>query len=71
VPFDAGHAGIQGQRRLLGLRFLHVVLAEGALARGGQRGHRFGRLQLAHGQQARAWPTGLPGRVIKSLNDRI
>ena len=50
---------------LLGRRFLHVVLAEGALA--GRRQFRDGRriLGLADREQPRHWPSGCRCRVLK------
>ena len=59
-----------GQCADLGRGFLHVVLAEGALAGAGQPRHRVRRLRLRYRQQPRLWPVGLPGRVFDRLLER-
>ena len=71
----ADQVPLQRQRpassRLLGQRFLHVVLAEGALARRRPAPRRPRRLGLGHRQQPRRWPAGLPSRVFNALQDSV
>jgi hypothetical protein len=65
VPFQRQRV----QFGALGGGFLHVVLAERALAGGGQFRDGRRRLGLGHGKQARHWPLHGPRGVIKSLQD--